>query len=416
MPAGLYIHLPFCEKKCWYCDYQSNVIENPEKNYEQQKKYALKLLDDFEMWAETEAELLSVEKEQEVDFDTIYVGGGTPSFFDDDLLEKVIKGVEKIVIKKNISALSESSIEVNPEHFNSAKADLYLTLGFNRISLGVQSLNRRALKILGRNTEIEKTIDAYNCLRESNFKYKSVDFIFGYPGQTENELFSDLDNATDAKFNHISVYGLSIENNCKYKKLVDEFVAGPPDENFIAEMLPCIRKFFKKKNYLQYEVSNYSRPNEYCVHNLHYWKLEPCLGFGSSAHGLWRTWRYLNSTSLQSYLIQKSFYSSREMFSLRKDLAVTLFRLLVFWPLDILIDPLGGDYYKLLHLLKNLQRQNIVKLVSGEEFNLQNYRLEYEISENIFGPVQRNFLYFQWETEALIFLDSYIFEIYNILN
>lgn len=264
-PLSLYVHLPWCEKKCPYCDFNSHQADQiPEIDYVDA------LLNDLEqdlplIWGR------SVE--------TIFIGGGTPSLFSGHAIERLFSGLRALL---KLQPNGEVTLESNPgsadiEHFRA-----YRECGVNRLSIGVQSFNDRHLKILGRVHNAELAIQAFDSARQAGFDNINLDIMYGLPAQSVKQALSDLRQAIDLRPEHISHYQLTIEPNTLFQHHTP---AQMPDDDLAWEQQLACQALLKNRGYHQYEISAYSLEGKQCRHNLNYWQFGDYLGIGAGAHG-----------------------------------------------------------------------------------------------------------------------------------
>ncbi|NPA40425.1 MAG: radical SAM family heme chaperone HemW [Thermodesulfobacteria bacterium] len=285
---ALYIHIPFCKKKCPYCDFFSVPLKNAEivedylKAIQQEVIFAKTLLNEFI-------------EEKDFYFITIYIGGGTPSILPLSFFEKLFECLFKTLPIKP----KEVTIEVNPDTFDAEKLKAYLNLGINRISVGVQSLCEKGLKELGRIHSVSQAVLSLEALKENCCNF-SVDMIFGWKGQTLKDLEDEINTLLKYNPPHISFYELMIEEGT-------EFAQRYPKKNWISE--EEVEKFYTLINdsltsfgYEHYEISNYAFLKNKCIHNLFYWELKPYLGLGVSAVSRVGNVRWRNTRNLEKYI------------------------------------------------------------------------------------------------------------------
>ena len=293
-PIGLYVHIPFCLKKCSYCDFASFSCIGKEKR-------ALYL-------AELRREILSYKRAPKISVDTIFFGGGTPSFLEN---EEFLSICEAIFDSFDITLDKEFTVEVNPKTLTPEKIKAYVSCGVNRISIGMQTIHDNEYKILGRIHDFKDFINTYNMVRESGIINVNVDLMYGIPEQTEASLQKTLDAVIALRPNHISAYGLILEEGTPLFKNKDSFIFPSSDEEF--EMYSKICKVLKKNGYSHYEISNYSLPGYECKHNLKYWHSNEYIGVGLAAYSYFLSERFGNTENLDAYLSQDSTkYSYRE--------------------------------------------------------------------------------------------------------
>ena len=269
-----YIHIPFCKQKCKYCGFTSFI------NLNFIDKYVDKLLIEIENLYKGEPQK------------TLYFGGGTPS-----LLK--IEQVKKIISKFSFIDNPEITFEINPENSDSDYLKGLLDNGINRLSIGTQTFNDKILNNIGRIHNSKCAINAINSAKKAGFKNISIDLMYGLPNQTIKNLEADLEIANNLNIEHISTYGLKIEEKTYFDKFKPENL---PNEEIQADMYKLIIE--KLTNFSQYEISNFAKTENFqSLHNLNYWNINPYYGFGISASGFDGISRYKNTENIKEYLI-----------------------------------------------------------------------------------------------------------------
>ena len=275
--SGLYIHIPFCRQKCRYCDFASFAG-------------AEDLIDEYLAVLEKEASLCP-----SFAADTLYIGGGTPSLLSAAQLEKLCG-----LIARRFAALGrfqESTLEANPESLTKEKLRLLKEAGLNRLSLGLQSFDDDILKRIGRVHDVKTFLSAYGAAREAGFNNISVDLIAGLPGQTERMFSEGLKKLAALKPEHISVYGLQVEEGTPFYK---EGVQA--DEDLLRAELEETHRFLQSAGYVHYEISNFALPGRESRHNINYWQNGEYLGLGSAAASYLNGVRRSNVPDVREYL------------------------------------------------------------------------------------------------------------------
>ena len=283
--AGIYIHIPFCKAKCIYCDFYSVADRDNE-------------IPDFINSICTEIDLFFKNKTYDWEFDTIFFGGGTPSLLKASSIESILNTLRNYVDLGNIK---EFTVETNPGEVTCEKLKDFISIGANRLSLGFQTFDPKLLSFLGRLHSPEDCINTYNNARKAGFENINADLIFDIPGQTTNRWEKDLSTLVDLDPEHISTYSLTVEEQTQLFKLVNSGKVVMPSELIDIDMYTYTLEFLKNKNYIQYEVSNHSKSGYRCKHNMHYWKNEPYLSFGPSAHSYDLKTRWWNIDNLNLY-------------------------------------------------------------------------------------------------------------------
>lgn len=279
---GLYVHIPFCSHKCYYCDFVSYVrSEN--------------LMGDY-----VDCVLKELSYYDYVKFDTIFIGGGTPSYLDEKNLEKLLKGIKSLTISSNVL---EFTIECNPGTLNYDKLRLMKEYGVNRLSLGLQSANKKTLKSIGRVHTLEDFDKNFNYAVNIGFDNINVDLIFGIPYENFEDYSKTLDVVVkNYNLTHISAYNLILEKNTRFYNMYKKNEFSELDEDSQLKSYNYTKKFLEKHDFYQYEISNYSKKNKECLHNLLYWNLENYLGIGVAAHSFFEGRRFENVRNLSDYM------------------------------------------------------------------------------------------------------------------
>ena len=276
-PIGLYIHIPFCLKKCNYCDFYSVAVNDQLK-----KDYVEALIKEIKQWGGSLGRPI----------DTIYFGGGTPS-----LLAKFLPRIMKEV-KTSFCLLegAEITMEMNPADNCEEILNFALEAGVNRLSIGAQSGDNRELEVLGRRHTLNQTAETVKLARSLGFNNISLDIMLGLPNSSEKSLEKSLEFITDLEPEHISAYILKIEENTVFHKVYDTLKL--PDEDSTADQYLQMCKYLENKGYEHYEISNFAKTGYESRHNLKYWELKEYLGLGPSAH---------------SFIDGKRFYFKRDL-------------------------------------------------------------------------------------------------------
>ena len=298
---GLYIHIPFCARKCYYCDFISYA-----KNQDKIEAYFNALL------KEIQQESKNIKKEDVVT--TIYIGGGTPSFVDAKYITKIVKTIENNYIAEENA---EITIEVNPGTVNESKLKEYKKCGINRISIGLQSTKNELLKEIGRIHTYEEFLNCYNLARNVYFNNVNVDLMLGLPNQTMQDMEESLKKVINLSPEHISLYSLIVEENTPIEKMLQEGILKLPSEELEREMYWKTKEIFEKNSYKHYEISNFAKEGYESKHNSNCWKQKEYLGFGVAAHSYYESKRYCNTNSIEEYcknIENNNFKNNRTIF------------------------------------------------------------------------------------------------------
>ena len=309
----LYIHIPFCVKKCDYCDFLS-FPSNPETR----EYYVNALCSEIEY----KGELLKGKT-----VTSIYIGGGTPSSLETPLIIKIMNTLDKAF---NISGEAEVTIECNPGTVNPDSLAVYKSFGINRLSIGLQSADYDELKALGRIHDYDSFLRTIDAVIKAGFTNYNVDIMYGLPGQDLSSLRRTLKNVTMLGPKHISAYSLIIEEGTRfYDRYYEDYInqiKGDktkylPTESALVEMTDFVNAYLKGRGYIRYEISNYAKKGYECRHNIGYWKRAEYIGFGIGAASLYENVRYKNITDIDKYIKNYSVsnpvneYESKEKLS-----------------------------------------------------------------------------------------------------
>ncbi|MGN1270855.1 MAG: radical SAM family heme chaperone HemW [Clostridia bacterium] len=281
---GIYIHIPFCKRKCSYCDFISfsNKTKLIEKYIE-----ALKI----------EIDKCKINKENYI-IKTIYIGGGTPSFIESKYIVEILNNIKK---QFNISETAEITIEINPGTVTEEKLKDYYNAGINRISFGLQSTNSWLLKLIGRIHSYSSFLEGYNLARKVGFKNINVDLMIGLPVQTLADVQKDLNRIIELKPEHISVYSLIVEEGTKLEEKIKNKELYLPAEELERKMYWEVKKKLEEVGYVHYEISNFAKQGYESKHNISCWNQEEYLGFGLAAHSYIDNIRYSNTIDFEEY-------------------------------------------------------------------------------------------------------------------
>lgn len=282
---GIYIHIPFCASKCSYCDFYSMVLSEQTRS-----QYLERLKEQILQWKN---------KCTGEEVDTVYIGGGTPSLLTAGQIQDLMNTLYQ---NFNIQRDSEITVEANPDSADKQWLEGVHRAGVNRISLGIQSSENRILKRIGRRHTYEQAVQAFLRAREAGFSNISVDLIYGLPEETWESLIQSLNDVMQLRPEHISCYGLKIEEETP---LFQRYRTDPeifPDGDQQAERYLEICRTLKRHGWEQYEISNFSLPGRESRHNLKYWNLNPYLGFGPGAHSDFHEVRFSWKKDLAAYL------------------------------------------------------------------------------------------------------------------
>lgn len=282
---GIYIHIPFCAKKCEYCDFLSGPAGGKE-----QRAYVQALL----------KEIRAAEEGQGRSVSSIFIGGGTPSLLKEDLLGSILNEIYK---KFNLEPGAEISIEVNPGTVSSKKLEAYRRMGINRLSIGLQSTDDRELKTLGRLHNYAQFLETYQAAGNAGFDNINIDLMSALPDQTYEGWVANLRRTAELSPAHISAYSLIIEEGTPFAMRELNL----PDEETEYRMYEDTAAILEEYGYEQYEISNYAKKGRRCRHNVGYWTRCDYLGLGLGAASLWGKKRFSNTADMEEYLRNSAF-------------------------------------------------------------------------------------------------------------
>ena len=303
----LYLHIPFCIKKCDYCDFLSGPSTRTG-----QESYIYALL----------REIKAVSAVEKRSVDTVFIGGGTPSVPECDVMEKLLQGLQE---NFHFSPNAEITIEANPGTLTSEKLALYRKYGINRISIGLQSPKDEELEVLGRIHNYRQFLESYQMARAAGFSNINVDMMFAIPGQSYEGWIENLRTVAELGPEHISAYSLIVEEGTPFSKRELEL----PDEDTEYRMYEDVAKVLGEYDYHQYEISNYAKENRECRHNEGYWQRKDYLGLGLGAASLIGNERFTNTTDMQEYLensgVPERIRKDREVLTEKDEMAEFMF-------------------------------------------------------------------------------------------
>ncbi len=281
----IYIHIPFCVKKCAYCDFLSCPADDETK-----EKYVQALCREIE-W--------SKDRLREYLVDTVFIGGGTPSILREKYISVILDALRSVA---KVSDDAEITIECNPGTLTMEKLEAYKNAGINRISLGLQSANDKELKTIGRIHNYDEFKKSFNLARLAGFKNVNVDLMSALPGQTLDSYKDTLAKVVTLNPDHISAYSLIVEDNTQLKDMVESGEVALPSEDEEREMYYYTKEFLGRTGYKRYEISNYAKDGYECRHNIGYWERVEYLGFGIGAASLYKGERFSNTSDVNKYM------------------------------------------------------------------------------------------------------------------
>ena len=291
---GIYVHIPFCSSKCFYCDFNSFANKGGyiEKYVKCLQKEIKNVGDRVRLNSNGNYAELPIAK-------TLYIGGGTPSFIDAKYIEQIMDTIQtNFEIDKNI----EATIEVNPGTVTLEKLQKYREIGINRLSIGLQTSNDDLLKLIGRIHNFEQFLQTVNLAKLAGFTNINVDVMIGLPNQTIYDVEDTLNKIIKLDVTHISVYSLIVEEGTKIEKLLDNDTLKLPDEEIERYMYWFAKRKLEENGYIHYEISNFAKIPYRSKHNLDCWNQKEYIGFGVSASSYEEGIRYRNKDEIEEYI------------------------------------------------------------------------------------------------------------------
>ncbi len=281
---SLYVHIPFCQSKCYYCNFVS--FKSSIQKQEEYINYLLKEID--------------LNKNKNYLIKTIFIGGGTPSVVDEKFIEKIILKINECFV---VSDNAEITIEINPNSFSQKKAESYKKIGINRLSFGLQSSKNKLLKKINRIHTKKDFINAIKIAKSVGFSNINADILLGLPSQKITNVRQTLKLLMKMDIPHISCYSLILEENTPLFEMVKNKKIKLPSEEKVIKMFDFCNKFLSKNKILRYEVSNFAKTGFECKHNLVYWNLQNFLGFGLNAHSKIDNQEFKNFSDFKHYFL-----------------------------------------------------------------------------------------------------------------
>lgn len=282
---GIYIHIPFCKQKCYYCDFIS--YSNKTELIEEYIECIVKEIQDWKKSTNIEKYKIS----------TIYIGGGTPSYIEQKHIEKILENLREF-----INPQVEITIELNPGTVTKEKLQAYKKAGINRLSIGLQETHDELLKQIGRIHTYSQFEETYNFAKEEGFDNINVDLMIGLPNQTIEHIKENLENIIKLEPNHISVYSLILEENTVLEKQISQGKLTLPEEQQERAMYWYVKNTLEIQGYNQYEISNFAKKGKESKHNLNCWEQKEYRGFGIAAHSYIDRCRFSNMESIEEYI------------------------------------------------------------------------------------------------------------------
>ena len=295
---GIYIHIPFCKQKCYYCDFVS--FSNKEEYIEKYVETLKREIDSYDL--------------SNYNITTIYIGGGSPSRIPSEKIQEILEKIRQKILKNQTRWEDiEITIELNPGTVDEEKIKKYKKIGINRLSIGLQSTNNKLLKEIGRIHTFEDFKNTYNLVKKVGFENINVDLMIGLPNQTISDVKESLNEIIKLNPTHVSVYSLIVEENTKMEKLINNKELQLPDEELERQMYWYVKNTLELNGYNHYEISNFAKKGKESKHNLNCWEQKEYIGLGLAAYSYLNGIRYGNTSDIEKYINVQDFLNSSEL-------------------------------------------------------------------------------------------------------
>lgn len=278
---GIYIHIPFCKSKCYYCDFLSYT-----ERCDEIENYIQKVMQEMEQYDLSHYHVT-----------TIYIGGGTPSFIEAKYMEQLLQKLKMRLINNETKFEEmEITLEMNPGTVTKEKLESYKKVGINRMSMGLQTTNDDLLKQIGRIHTYQQFLQSYQWVRDIGFENVNIDFMIGIPNQTIQDIKTTLEEIKRLQPEHVSVYSLIVEEGTKLERFIEDGVLQLPTEELERQMYWYVKNTLELNGYEHYEISNFAKKGKASKHNLNCWEQKEYIGLGVAAHSYLDGVRYSNTT------------------------------------------------------------------------------------------------------------------------
>ena len=295
---GIYIHIPFCKQKCYYCDFVS--FSNKEEYIEKYVETLEREIDSYDL--------------SNYNITTIYIGGGTPSRIPSEKIQEILEKIKQKISENQTRWKDiEITIELNPGTVEEEKIKKYKEIGINRLSIGLQSTNNKLLKEIGRIHTFEDFKNTYNLVKKVGFENINVDLMIGLPNQTISDVKESLNEIIKLNPTHVSVYSLIVEENTKMEQLINNKELQLPDEELERQMYWYVKNTLELNGYNHYEISNFAKKGKESKHNLNCWEQKEYIGLGLAAYSYLNGVRYGNTGNIEKYINVQDFFNRSEL-------------------------------------------------------------------------------------------------------
>ena len=372
--AGIYIHIPFCRKKCYYCDFYTSP------NIDLSNQFVNSLL------VEIDQKVSYLKSDNNIE--TIYFGGGTPSVLDAKLLNKII---DKLNSSFNIIENSELTIELNPDDITKEYLLQLKKIGFNRLSIGIQSFSNKMLQLMNRRHNSEEAISSVKIAKKLGFNNISIDVIYGLPNTDVEFLKKELLKIIELDIQHISAYHLTYEQNTVFYNYLKKGKLRELPDTISQEQFVYLKKFFENNGFEQYEISNFAKNKFYSKHNSNYWFGVEYIGLGPSAHSYNKDTRQWNISNIKKYILgveEGENYFEKEILTLNdkyNEYLITSLRTKWGISLDFIENEFGIKYLN--YLNKNVDKYVKLRYICNQKNLLYLHKDFWFLSDNIISEL-----------------------------
>ena len=295
---GIYIHIPFCKQKCYYCDFVS--FSNKEGYIEKYVETVKREIDSYDL--------------SNYNITTIYIGGGTPSRIPSEKIQEILEKIKQKISENQTRWKDiEITIELNPGTVEEEKIKKYKEIGINRLSIGLQSTNNKLLKEIGRIHTFEDFKKTYNLVKKVGFENINVDLMIGLPNQTISDVKESLNEIIKLNPTHVSIYSLIVEENTKMEQLINNKELQLLDEELERQMYWYVKNTLELNGYNHYEISNFAKKGKESKHNLNCWEQKEYIGLGLAAYSYLNGVRYGNTSNIEEYINVQDFFNRSEL-------------------------------------------------------------------------------------------------------
>ncbi len=374
--AGIYLHIPFCKSKCYYCDFYSSQDISITEQFISSLLVEIKQKNNY---------LVS-----DKNIETIYFGGGTPSLLNPNQIKKILS---KIYSTYNVSSETEITIELNPDDITKEYLEQIYAIGINRLSIGLQSFNNDMLKLMNRRHNVEQAINSVKIAKNIGFNNISVDLIYGLPDTNVEFLKKELQSIIKLNIQHISAYHLTYEDKTVFKNYLKKGTLRELPDTISQKQFVYLTKFLENNGFEQYEISNFAKNNLYSNHNSNYWFGVEYIGLGPSAHSYNKNTRQWNVANVKKYITEienNNIFFEKEILTINdKYNEYLLTSLRTIWGVDLdLIKAQFGNTY-LTYFINSVDKYMRLKYVYKQKNIIYLHKYYWFLSDKIISELMK---------------------------